>query len=101
MIRIVDDEATPACSASMATVAELVEQSKSLEGQLTVRVKDGVVQLVGSADGFRMFAEILRAQADGEVGNGPTPCSSLLKRDDESGVLLGPESADAVWLHCH
>ena len=86
----------------MKSVQQLLTENKVLTGHLLIRVFDGTqFHIQGPPDGFRFFAQLLMAQADG-LGNFAQGCTTNLKNGDgTTGFMLSPDSFSFVQLHCH
>lgn len=85
----------------MKTVQDIIDSSKSLAGQLSLKASaEGDIHINGTPAAFRALSEILAAQAE-RLGSNQPPCASSLVRGEDSGVILSPESAQVVWMHCH
>ncbi len=85
----------------MKTVQDIIDSSKALVGQLTLKASaEGDIHIKGTPEAFRTLAAILSSQAD-RLGSNQPPCASSLVRGEDSGVILSPESATVVWMHCH
>lgn len=90
----------------MKSVTEILGEHKELRGALRVltgKTNSGkrAIYISGNPAGFRLLADILRAQADA-VGCGGGECKYFFKLERESGSLFfaTDDSVDIFEIHC-
>ncbi len=90
----------------MKTVNEILGENKALRGALRVltgKTNSGkrAIYISGNPDGFRLLADILRAQAD-SVGSGGGESKYFFKLERQTGSLFfaTDDSVDIFEIHC-
>jgi hypothetical protein len=90
----------------MKTVNEILGENQALRGALRVltgKTNSGkrAIYISGNPAGFRLLAEILRAQADA-VGSGGGESKYFFKLERQSGSLFfaTDDSVDIFEIHC-
>ncbi|HEY5770721.1 MAG TPA: hypothetical protein VIS71_12830 [Terrimicrobium sp.] len=90
----------------MKTVKEILGENQALRGALRVltgKTNSGkrAIYISGNPEGFRLLADILRAQADA-VGSGGGESRYFFKLERETGSLYfaTDDSVDVFEIHC-
>lgn len=90
----------------MKTVNEILGDNQNLRGALRVltgKTNSGkrAIYISGNPDGFRLLADILRAQAD-SVGSGGGEAKYFFKLERQTGSLFfaTDDSVDIFEIHC-
>ena len=73
---------------------------RTLKHELCVEVNVNAVQIHGTPDALRAFADIILGVTK-KQGNKAQGCAAQLSQEDETGDLLHPSSIGKVYIRAH